>query len=221
MTLVGKRNEFSSRFFMFSGSVRDNEISFSFVTPSFMAFFIYSIYTVFSVFSAIMEFSLENLGFVTPSDSAPISSPGSGPPLPTLGSSASSASLPSADEARRQCLKCHRRISKLVYDRHNFYTKCRGFDCSFDSSREECADWSREEMEAYVKHRHSLKAKNIKVKDPLSRPPPPSDDLVPSAQSFVTSGDDVDRLIARLGQELSMSFTRQFEDFKFLFTYFV
>ena len=65
-----------------------------------MACFIYSIYTVFSVFSAIMEFSLEDPGFVTPCDSAPISPTSSGPPHPPLGSSASSAVLPSADEAR-------------------------------------------------------------------------------------------------------------------------
>ena len=173
MTLVGKCNEFSLRFFTFSRSVRDNKISFSFVISSFMACFIYSIYTVFSVFNAIMEFSLENPGFVTPSDSAPISSPGLGHAPPPSGPSASSTSLPSADEARRQCPICHRRISKLVYDLHNFCTKCRSFDRSFDSCCDECADWSREEMEAYVKHRRSLKAKDIKVKDPLSRPPSP------------------------------------------------
>ena len=41
-------------------------------------------------------------------------------------------------------------------------------------------------MEAYIKHRHSLKAKDNKVKDPLSRPPSPSDASVPSAQSLIT-----------------------------------
>ena len=61
-------------------------------------------------------------------------------------------------------------------------------------------------MEAYIKHRRSLKAKDIKVKDPLSWPPSPSDTLVPSAQSFVAAGDDVDHRIARLGHELSTSF---------------
>ena len=152
---------------------------------------------------------------MTTCDSAPISPTSSGPRLPPSGSS---AVLPSADEAWRQCLKCHRRISKLVYDRHNFCTKCRGFDCSSDSRCDECADWSREEMEAYIKHRRSLKAKDIKVKDPLSRPPSPSDTSVPSAQSLITSGDDVNRSIARLGQELSTSFARRF---KFFFTYFV
>ena len=123
-----------------------------------MACFMYSIYTVFSAFSAIMEFSLENPGFVTTCDDR------LGTPLPPSGSSASSAVLPSAYESRRQCLKCHKRISKLVYDPHIFCTKCRGFDCSFDSRCDECADWSSEEMVAYVKHGRSLKTKDIKVK---------------------------------------------------------
>ena len=114
--------------------------------------------------------------------------------------------------AYRQCLKCHRRISKLVYDRHNFCTKCRCFECSLDSRCDECVDWSRDEMEAYIKHRRSLKAKDIKVKDPLSRPPSPSDAPVPSAQLLTATSDDVDRRIARFGQELSTSFTGQFND---------
>ena len=67
-------------------------------------------------------------------------------------------------------------------------------------------------MEAYVKHRRSLKSKDIKVKDPLPRPPSPSDSSVPSAQLVVASGDDVDRCIAHLGQVLSTAFVRQFDD---------
>ena len=50
------------------------------------------------------------------------------------------------------------------------------------------------------------------MKDHISRPPSPSDTSVPSAQSLITSGDNVDRCIARLGQELCTSFARQFED---------
>ena len=136
-------------------------MSFSFVIPSLMACFIIP-FIVFSVFNAIIEFSLENPGFVTTCDSVPISPAGSGNPLPPSRSSASSTVLPSADEARRQCLKCPRRISKLVYDHHNSCTKCRGFECSFDSRCDECADCSREEIEAYFKHQRSLKAKILK-----------------------------------------------------------
>ena len=73
-------------------------------------------------------------------------------------------------------------------------------------------DWSREKMEAYVKHRRYLKAKDVKVKDPLPRPPP-SESSVPSAQPVVVSGDDVDLSIARLDQELS-TFARQFNDLR-------
>ena len=99
-----------------------------------------------------------------------------------------------------------------MYDRQYFCTQCRSFECSLDSRCDECVDWSREEMEAYIKHRRSLKAKDIKVFDPLSRPPSPSKASVPSAQLLTVASDDVDRRIARLGQELSTSFTRQFED---------
>ena len=67
-------------------------------------------------------------------------------------------------------------------------------------------------MEAHFAHRLSLKAKDFKVKDPLSRPPSPSNTSVPSAQSLIALGDDVDRCIARLGQMLSTSFTRHFEN---------
>ena len=159
-----------------------------------------------------MEFSLENLGLVNPSDLAPAASPGSGPPLPPSGSSSSSASLLASDDVRCQCQQCHRRISKLVYDRHAFCTCCRSVECSADSRCDECADWSREEMDVYVKHRRSLKWKDVKVKDPLPRPPSPSESSVPSSHPAVASGDDVNRCIAQLGQELSMSFTRQFND---------
>ena len=161
-----------------------------------------------------MEFSLENPGFVNPSDPAPAVSPGSQPPLPPSESSSSSASLLASDDARRQCQQCHRRISKLVYDRHAFCTRCRGVECSVDSRCEECADWSREEMEVYVKHRRSLKSMDVKVKEPLPRPPSP-ESSVPSSHPAVASGDDLDRRIALLGQELSMSFTRQFNDLSF------
>ena len=148
-----------------------------------------------------MEFSLENPGFVTPTDPGPAASPGLGAPLPPSASSSSSASLLASGSARRQCQQCHRRISKPVYGHHTFCTCCRGVDCSFDSLYDECTD-SLEEMEACVKHRRSLKSKDLKGKDPLPRPPPPS---VPSSRPAVVSVDDVDSRIAR-------SFTSHFND---------
>ena len=67
-------------------------------------------------------------------------------------------------------------------------------------------------MEAYVKHRRFLKAKDIKVEDPFPRPPSSSESSVPSVQLVGASSDDVDHRIARLGQELSTLFTQQFND---------
>ena len=52
----------------------------------------------------------------------------------------------------------------------------------------------------------------MKLKDPLPWPPSPSQSSVPSSQPVVASGDDVDCRIALLGQELSKSFTKQFND---------
>ena len=86
----------------------------------------------------------------------------------------------------------------------------RGFECSLDSRGDICADRTPEEMEAYFTHNRSLKAKYFKVNNPLSRPSSPPNNSVPSAQSLIASGDDVDRRIARLGQVLSTSFTPYF-----------
>ena len=158
-----------------------------------------------------MEFSLENPGFVTPADPAPAASPGSGALLPPSGSSSSSASLTASDGARCQCQQCHKRISKLVYDCHTFCTR-RGVDCSFNLRCNGCTDWSLEERGAYVKHRRSLKSKDVKGKDPLPQPPSPSESSVLSSRPAVVSVVDVDSRIAKLRQELASSFTSQFND---------
>ena len=70
-------------------------------------------------------------------------------------------------------------------------------------------------MEAYFTHKRSLKAKYFKVNNPLSRPPSPPDNSVPSAQSLIASGDYIDCHIARLGQVLSTSFTPYFDNLSY------
>ena len=121
---------------------------FSLFLPTWPVFTI-PLYSVQCI-QCILEIFLENPGFVNPSNPTPAASPGSGLPLPPSGSSLSSTSLPASDDAHRQCPQCHRRISKLVYECHNFCSRCCGLECSVDSRCHECADWSREEMETYV-----------------------------------------------------------------------
>ena len=76
--------------------------------------------------------------------------------------------------------------------------------------------WIRTAMSVLIglgmRWRPILNRRSLKAKDPLSRPPSPSNASVLSAQLLTVTSDDVDCHIARLGQELSTSFTRQFND---------
>ena len=74
----------------------------------------------------LMEPNLDDPGFVSPLDPGPSSRA----PLPPSGSSSSSEG---AIEVRRACLRCHRRMSKKTFDRHTFWSVCRGFDCDLDN----------------------------------------------------------------------------------------
>ena len=100
----------------------------------------------------IMEPNLDDPGFVSPLDPDP--SPRA--PVPPSGSSSSSEG---AIDVRRKCLRCHRRMSRKIFDSHTFCSICRGFDCDLDTRCEECTDWPEGDMIAYVKHRKLLKSK--------------------------------------------------------------
>ena len=84
----------------------------------------------------------------------------------------SGPSTSSGDSARRSCKKCHGRMSSFSLDKHLFCIKCRGSDCNLMSRCDECMQWTKEEMEAYVKLRRSLssKCKRSKSSPPRSMP---------------------------------------------------
>ena len=87
---------------------------------------------------------LDNPGFSNPSAGSLDSAPAA-PSVPASG-----------DSSRRHCQCCRRRMSKLVFDRHTLCVGCWGAECYMDVRCEECLDWLRDVMEAYVKHRKSL-----------------------------------------------------------------
>ena len=93
-----------------------------------------------------MENSLDNPGFseaIAGSQDAPRSS----------GSSTSSGLQ------QRSCAKCPSRMSSIDRDKHLYCIKCRGYECSVELRRDECKDWSKEEMLAHEKIRKSLAIK--------------------------------------------------------------
>ena len=51
-------------------------------------------------------------------------------------------------------------MSSFSLDKHLFCTKCRGSECSMNSRCDECMQWTKEEMEKYVKLRKSLSSKS-------------------------------------------------------------
>ena len=86
---------------------------------------------------------------------------------------ASSGSSSSGESTRRSCNKCHGRMSSFSLDKHLFCIKCRGSECSVTSRCDECFQWTKEEMESYVRLRKSLTSKNRKSKTPRSSSSPP------------------------------------------------
>ena len=112
-----------------------------------------------------MEISLDNPGFQVDITDAEVHH--SDPPK----SSGSSSS--SGDSTRRSCIKCHGRMSSFSLDKHLFCTKCRGRECSLMSRCDECIQWTKEEMESYVKLRKSLSSKGRRNKTSSSASSPP------------------------------------------------
>ena len=158
-----------------------------------------------------MDFSLDNLGFSASAKLAPEASQATGEPLPPTASGSSASAPSSGDFTRRNYPRCHRRMSKAVFDRHADCFKCRGYDCSFDRRCDECLDWSQEKMEAYVKHRRSLLSKDKKGKDSLPKPPFSPGPIYPPSPPVTLSLSDIDDRISSRITALSDSFERRLE----------
>ena len=148
----------------------------------------------------------DNPGFSAPSDVSQVATQDSATPPPPSGSS-SSASVPSLGESsRHNCLQCRRRMSKTVFDCHTVCHKCLGYDCLIDKRCDKCLDWSREEIEAYVKLRNSPVSKDKRGKESLPKPPSSQGPIQPSSPSVNFSVSGVDDRISSQLTEFSASF---------------
>ena len=57
---------------------------------------------------------------------------------------------------------CKVRMPDLAFDRHTRCQTCVGKACSFDDHCEECASWSNEDFDRFVKHRHTLELTRLR-----------------------------------------------------------
>ena len=113
-----------------------------------------------------MDISWDKPGFSVDITDAEVHS--SGPPK-----SSGSSSTTSGDTARRSCKKYHGRMSSFSLDKPLYCIECRGSDCNLMSRCDEFMQWTKEELEAYMKVRRSLtsKGKRSKSSPPRSKPP--------------------------------------------------
>ena len=160
-----------------------------------------------------MSFTQDNPGFSASAyvlQEAPVESP---PLPPSTGSTSSSVPLSGESSAYRNCPKCHKRMSKPVFDRHTVCVLCRGFECNHDSCCDECMEWSSEEMEAYVKHQQLPLCKDCRQKDFLPEPPSsPMTSPSPSQPASLSVAGVDDRIDAKLAV-LSTSFDQKLKSF--------
>ena len=88
------------------------------------------------------------------------------PPATTTTTTPSSAQH---DSSHRTCANCKTRISTARHDAHTVCIKCRGFRCDHKNRCNECEPWTKDQMDAYLKHRKSLDVKaKSKAKTPVT-----------------------------------------------------
>ena len=106
-------------------------------------------------------------------------------------------------------------MSSFSLDKHLFCTKCRGSECSMNSRCDECMQWTKEEMEKYVKLRKSLSSKSKRSKSSPPRSIPHARD---SDVNFATQLDStqksVDDKIEAMSVNLMARFSSMLENFQ-------
>ena len=158
-----------------------------------------------------MDISLDNPGFQVEVTSAKVHQ-ADGPK--------SSGSSSSGGSTRRSCNKCHGRMSSFSLDKHLFCTKCRGAECSITSRCDECFQWTKEEMESYVKLRKSLTSKGGRSKSsrssssPPRSTPPDSDFDHKMAALFDSVHKSVDKKLDEMSSALMSKFSSMLVQFQ-------
>ena len=98
-------------------------------------------------------------------------------------------------------------MSIFSLDKHLFCTKCRGFDCNLMSRCDECMQWTKEEMESYVKLRRSLSSKSKRSKSSPPRSTPHDSDV---DYSFAAQLESISKSVDNKIEAMSLSLLSQF-----------
>ena len=155
-----------------------------------------------------MDISLDNPGFSVDITDAEVHF--SDPPK-----SSGSSSTSSGDSTRRSCKKCHGRMSSFSLDKHLFCTKCRGSGCNLMSRCDECMQWTKEEMESYMKLRRSLSSKSKRSKSSPSWSTPRDSDVDHSLAAQIESvNKSVNSKIEAMSVSLLSQFSSMLEKFQ-------
>ena len=144
-----------------------------------------------------MDISLDNPGFNVDITDAEVHH--SDPPK------SSGSSTSAGDSVRRSCKKCHGRMSSFSLDKHLFCIKCRGSDCSLTSRCDECMQWTKEEMEGYIKLQKSLSSKGRRSKSPPQSTPHDSDFDHNLAAQIESVNKSVDQKLEAMSSSLMSS----------------
>ena len=111
-------------------------------------------------------------------------------------------------------VSCHGRTSSFSLDKHLFCIKCRGSDCSLLSRCDECMQWTKEEMESYMKLRKSLSSKAKRSKSSPRSTPHDSDIDNSIAVQLDSINKSVDQKIQAMSESLLSQFSSMLDRFQ-------